>query len=143
MCSHVQQHGAVVFDLLPHTVELQLRTVLIDAAMLDVPARSSRLALDQKLAPQTGSSARFGCWLDVLAKGFSQHKEGTLHDLWWLYLKCESDDVSISDLHLKDHLSLICKIDHFFHKNSIGLVTPVRGGERSNKPDRCSDMDLQ
>ena len=71
-------------------------------------------------------------------------RRGTLNDLWRLYLKCEGTDVSISDLHLKDHhLSLSRKIDHIFHRNSAGLVTPVRGGERSNRPHRCSDKDLQ
>ena len=40
----------IVVELLPHICELQLRTVLVDDAMFDVPAQSNSLALFNSLS---------------------------------------------------------------------------------------------
>ena len=106
--SDVQQHDAVVVELPPQFVDMQLQTVLVDAAVLDVPARSSSLAPHQQLVPYPGGSPRFGYWFDVLAKGSLHRKRGTLHNMLRLCLmKCENNEVSILIYIWNHHLGLL------------------------------------
>ena len=77
--------------------ELQLRTVVVDAAVLYVPAQSSGLAPDQQLVPHTGGTPRFGNWFDVFAKSSSPHEDRNLTYVVEeaVLRKCESTCVNI------------------------------------------------